>query len=267
MPPFPAYPIPADEPQRLRDLQRHGVLDSPDDPHLDRIVQLAGDVLEMPIALVSLVDRDRQWFLARRGLEAHETPREMAFCAHAIAGDGVLVVPDALQDERFANNPLVTGEPRVRFYAGAPLRSAEGHNLGTLCVIDRQPRQPSAQQLRQLTLLSELVMREIELRRLARSCPVTGLPTRQTFLSIAEAEIPRVRQQHLPLSLLCIDIDNLRQINNRWGHAAGDRLLRDLVLAGTAPERLELTSFSPQFRPQLPDLARTVRQLENKRPS
>jgi len=153
VPPFPDYPIPADEEQRLRDLQRHGVLDSPDDPHLDRIVDLAAAVLAMPIALVSLVDRDRQWFPARHGLETRQTPRTMAFCAHTIAADDVLVVPDALLDERFANNPLVQGEPGVRFYAGAPLQSAEGHNLGTLCVIDRRPRQldpPQVAQLRQL---------------------------------------------------------------------------------------------------------------------
>ena len=253
-----SYPVPTDEVQRLRELERYGVIGSPSDEHLERIVELAGLIFSVPISVISLVEKDRQWFLSRRGLDANETPREQAFCAHAIVGEGVMVVPDALEDPRFRSNPLVTEPPHIRFYAGAPLCTPDGHNLGTLCVIDRQPRQPSAQQLRQLTLLSELVMREIELRRLARSCPVTGLPTRQTFLSIAEAEIPRVRQQHLPLSLLCIDIDNLRQINNRWGHAAGDRLLRDLVLAGTAPDRLELTSVSPPFRPQLPDLARSI---------
>ena len=224
-----AYPIPADEVQRLRELERYGVIGSPSDEHFDRIVELASLIFAVPISAISLVEKHRQWFLCQRGLEASETPREQAFCAHAIAGDAVMVVPDALEDPRFQSNPLVTDPPHIRFYAGAPLSTPDGHNLGTLCVIDRQPRQPSDQQLRQLTLLSELVMREIELRRLARTCPVTGLPTRQTFLSIADSEIGRARQQGHPLSLLCIDIDNLRLINNRWGHAAGDRLLRDLV--------------------------------------
>ena len=228
MPPFPDYPIPADEAQRLRDLQRHGVLDSPDDPHLERIVQLAGEVLEMPIALVSLVDRDRQWFPARRGLDAHETPREMAFCAHAIAGDGVLVVPDALQDDRFATNPLVTGDPGVRFYAGAPLRSAEGHNLGTLCVIDRQPRQLDGARIVQLQRMADLVMRELELRRLASLCPVTGLVNRASFFHLGEEEVRQARRDGRPLALLNLDIDDFRQINNRWGHQAGDQVLRDL---------------------------------------
>lgn len=224
-----SYPVPADEMQRLRELERYGVIGSPSDEHLERIVELAALIFSVPISVISLVEKDRQWFLSRRGLDASETPREQAFCAHAIVGDGVMVVPDAMEDPRFRSNPLVTEPPHIRFYAGAPLSTPDGHNLGTLCVIDRQPRQPSPQQLRQLTLLSELVMREIELRHLARLCPVTGLPTRQTFLSIADGEIARVRQQGLPLSLLCLDIDNLRQVNNRWGHAAGDRLLRDLV--------------------------------------
>jgi len=224
-----AYPIPADEVQRLRELERYGVIGSPSDEHFDRIVELASLIFAVPISAISLVEKHRQWFLCQRGLEASETPREQAFCAHAIVGDAVMVVPDALEDPRFRANPLVTDPPHIRFYAGAPLRSPEGHNLGTLCVIDRQPRQPSELQLRQLSLLSQLVMREIELRRLAQLCPVTGLPTRQTFLAIAEQEITRVRQQGLSLSLLCIDIDNLRLVNNRWGHAAGDRLLRDVV--------------------------------------
>ena len=137
---YPDYPVPHDELQRLRDLERQGVLDHPGDEHFDRLVGLTATVLEAPIALISLVDRDRQWFLAHHGLDARQTPRSMAFCAHAIAGDETLVVADASEDQRFNTNPLVTGEPRIRFYAGAPLQSRDGHNLGTLCVIDRQPR-------------------------------------------------------------------------------------------------------------------------------
>lgn len=228
MVPYPDYPIPADEEQRLRDLERHGVLDTPPDPHVDRIVRLASTVLGMPIALVSLVDHDRQWFLARHGLEVRQTPRQMAFCAHAIADDGVLVVPDALEDERFRDNPLVLEEPNVRFYAGAPLRSPEGHNLGTLCVIDRQPREFSPEQTSVLRSLAELVVRELELRRSTSLCPVTGLYNRATYFELCEREVERARREGLPLSLLNIDIDDFRQINNRWGHEAGDQVLRDL---------------------------------------
>ena len=229
MAPYPAYPIPADEEQRLRDLERHGVIGLASDEHFDRIVELASSIFQAPMSLISLVERDRQWFLTRKGLEASETPRTMAFCAHAIAASGVLVVPDARADERFSTNPLVIDEPHVRFYAGAPLRSPDGHNLGTLCVIDQQPRQPSSEQIHQLQLLSELVMREIELRRIAMLCPITGLPLRQTFLAIGNREYKRARLEGQPLSLLCFDIDNLRQVNSRWGHPAGDKLLLDLV--------------------------------------
>lgn len=229
---YPAYPIPADEEQRLRDLERHGVIGMASDEHFERIVELARSIFAAPIAVISLVEGDRQWFLSHRGLDVCETPRDQAFCAHAIAGDGPLVVPDAQRDERFAANPLVTGAPHIRFYAGALLRSREGHNLGTLCVIDQEPRQPDPAQIHQLQLLAELVMREIDLRRLATLCPVTGLPTRQSFLAIGEREFARARTSGHPLSLLLLDIDNLRQVNSRWGHEAGDRLLADLVHLG-----------------------------------
>lgn len=229
MAPYPDYPIPIDEEQRLRDLERHGVIGMATDENFDRIVELASSIFQVPMSLISLVEKDRQWFLTRKGLDATETPRTMAFCAHAIAADGVLVVPDALADERFCTNPLVTSEPHIRFYAGAPLRSPDGHNFGTLCVIDQQPRQPSDEQIHQLQLLSELAMREIELRRIATLCPTTGLPTRHTFLAIGNREYGRARQEGQPLSLLCFDIDNLRQVNSRWGHPAGDKLLVDLV--------------------------------------
>ncbi len=224
-----SYPVPADELQRLRDLERYGVIDSPSDEHFERIVELASLIFSVPITAISLVEQHRQWFLCNLGLEASETPRDQAFCAHAIATDGVMVVPDATADPRFRTNPLVTSEPHIRFYAGAPLRSREGHNLGTLCVIDREPRQITAQQERQLALLAQMVMHEIELRRQAGLCPVTGLPIRQTFLTIGGHEISRARRELLPLSLLCVDIDNLRLVNNRWGHSVGDQLLQAVV--------------------------------------
>jgi diguanylate cyclase (GGDEF)-like protein len=237
VPPFPDYPIPADEEQRLRDLQRLGLLEPGADPQLNRIVDLACSVLGMPIALVSLVDRERQWFLARRGLDTTETPREMAFCAHAIADNAVLMVPDAQADGRFAANPLVLAEPRIRFYAGAPLRSPEGHNLGTLCVIDRQPRLLDPRQLEQLQLMADLVMHDLELRRLGSLCPVTGLVNRSTFFRIGQEEVLQARRSGCPLALLTIDIDDFQQVNKRWGHEAGDQVLLDLCRAAAGPLR------------------------------
>lgn len=241
MPPFPDFPIPADEPQRLRDLERHGLEGSTANPYLSRIVDLATDILDMPIALVSLVDERRQWFFARAGLDATETPRSMAFCAHAIAGDSVLVVPDALADPRFNTNPLVLEPPHIRFYAGAPLRSLEGHNLGTLCVIDHRPRQLSERQVRQLDHLAALAMRELEWHHTSLLCPITGLHGRTMFFKLGEKEVARARQQQRPLALLNFDIDDFRQVNNRWGHPAGDRVLHDFCqLARTqlAPDDL-----------------------------
>jgi len=228
IPPASAFPIPTDEEERLRELERLGVLGTSSDIHMDRLVELASLTFAVPMAAISLVTAERQWFLAQRGLPVNETPREVAFCAHAIMGDGVMVVPNALEDERFRANPLVTNEPQIRFYAGAPLHSETGHNLGTLCVIDRRPMEPKPDQLRQLKLLSDLVIRELELRRQIFLCPVTGLPTRQRFLCIAEQEFQKAKSESKDLSLLLFDIDNFRSINNRWGHQAGDNVMADL---------------------------------------
>ena len=132
--------IPHDEAQRQAALERTGLLRPGDIRDLDDIVELAAMICGVPIALVSLVDRDRQYFKARVGLEACETPRDISFCGHAILGSGLFVVPDAAQDERFADNPLVTGPPYIRFYAGVPLTIDGHYPVGTLCVIDSKPR-------------------------------------------------------------------------------------------------------------------------------
>jgi diguanylate cyclase (GGDEF)-like protein len=226
---YPDYPLPPDEQDRQRELERFGVLDHPGDAHFDRLVRLASTVLDAPIALISLIDKDRQWFLARHGLEVAETPREQAFCAHAIVGGEPLVVSDARNDPRFCNNPLVVAGPRIRFYAGAPLATQEGHNLGTLCVIDRLPRNFSAAQVKLLQDLADLVVRELELRRQTVLCPLTGLANRQSFLEQGQRELNRARASGQPMALLLIDIDQFSRINNRWGHQAGDRVLRDVA--------------------------------------
>ena len=226
---YPDYPVPHDELQRLRDLERQGVLDHPGDEHFDRLVGLTASVLEAPIALISLVDRDRQWFLAHHGLDAKQTPRSMAFCAHAIAGDETLVVADASQDSRFDSNPLVTGEPHIRFYAGAPLQSRDGHNLGTLCVIDRQPRKLEPGQVTLLEELAQLVLRELDLRRELTLNPLTGLANRASFLEQAEPELRRAREDQEPLAMLALELDQFSQVRIRWGQEASDRALHDVA--------------------------------------
>ena len=162
-----AAPLPLNEEARLQALYRLNLLDTPPERAFDCVTRLALDALQVPIALVSLVDRDRQWFKSACGLEATETPRDIAFCAHAILSNDPLVVEDARREPRFADNPAVLGEPHVRFYAGIPLLTGDGFALGTFCVVDTVPRALDATQLRLLQGLAELVRREILNRELA----------------------------------------------------------------------------------------------------
>ncbi len=153
------------EAARLADLRSYRILDTGPEVVFDRITALASRLFRTPIALISLIDEDRQWFKSRQGLATPETPREHAFCDHAIRSDEVLVVEDALQDERFVANPLVTGAPNIRFYAGAPIRTRRGHRLGTVCIIDTRPRQPlDIDGAVALQALAELTSAEFELR-------------------------------------------------------------------------------------------------------
>lgn len=148
---------------RLEALQRLSLLDSLPEERFDRLTRLASRALGADISLVSLIDEDRQWFKSNQGLSVSETPRDQAFCAHAIQSNGVMVVPDATQDPRFANNPLVTGDPNIAFYAGAPLITKDGHALGTLCVIDDKPRNDFNSEDRQILIdIAATVMAEIE---------------------------------------------------------------------------------------------------------
>ena len=154
-----------DEARRLEALERYKILDTAPQEEFEDIVALAAQICGMPMALISLVDDKRQWFKARIGLDATETPREVAFCAHAIQAHDVMVVNDATQDARFADNPLVTGDLHLRFYAGAPLETADGHALGTLCVLDHKPREITAAQQDALHKLAKQVIAQLELRR------------------------------------------------------------------------------------------------------
>jgi PAS domain S-box-containing protein len=157
-------PLPHDEQERIAELKSYGILDTEPEKVFEGMVKLANYLCQTPIAAISLVDEHRQWFKAIAGLDAKETSRDVAFCAHAILQQEPLIVPDALLDERFHDNPLVTGDPHIRFYAGVPLKTPGGRHLGTLCVIDREPRKLTPTQLGAIETLAESVMAHLDLR-------------------------------------------------------------------------------------------------------
>ena len=154
-------PTPTDDERRLQALREMLILDTPPEERFDRVVRFAAEEFDMPMVLVSLIDARRQWFKARVGIDACETNRDVSFCGHAIMQPQIMVVPDALADERFHDNPLVGGDPNIRFYAGAPLQLPTGQIVGTLCMIDRQPRQLDELDLAIFGSLRDLVVSEL----------------------------------------------------------------------------------------------------------
>jgi len=219
-------PYPANEFARQRDLDSYRITDTEPEESFDRIVRLAGAMTEMPVAMISLVDNERQWFKASQGIAHRETPREHSLCAHAICGDEVMVVENAREDPRFADNPLVTEDGGIRFYAGAPLKSPRGNNLGTLCVIDRVPRRMDKRAQDLLRDMAALVVSELELRKAAGMDGLTQLFNRRFIDELAQREFSRARRAHIPFTAALLDIDKFKAINDTFGHAVGDNVLR-----------------------------------------
>ena len=222
---------PPNEACRLAALHELHILDTPPEERFDRITRLARRLFDVPIALVSLVDADRQWFKSREGLEATETPRAVSFCSHAILQDHILVIPDAKLDPRFCDNPLVVGEPRVRFYAGCPLKSPDGYPLGTLCIIDRKSRELSAEDLDALKDLAGAVEQQLTHAHVAMVDELTGLTNRRGLIVIGDYMVGLSKRSKIPVCVLFFDLDGFKSINDVHGHATGDRALLEFSRA------------------------------------
>lgn len=234
------------EQQRLAALRRYQILDTPREEAFDDITRLIASVCDAPIAVINFIDEARQWFKSEIGLGVRETPLDVSICAHAILQPGLFIVPDTLADKRFANNPLVTGEPYLRFYAGALLETHDGYALGTLCVLDYQPRQLSELQkqtletlARQVVLLLELfkanttqaeMLQELEETRqklsiLASTDPLTGLLNRRAFSEQLKQQYALVERDQGHACLMMMDLDYFKKINDTHGHQVGDEVL------------------------------------------
>lgn len=245
--------VSGDDTARLQALQRYGILDTPMESAYDELADVAGYLCQTPVALVSLVDRDRQWFKAALGFPVRETPRDQSVCHYAIQQTEVFVVPDLAQDARFAHFHIVTQDKPLRFYAGAPLVTPDGHALGTLCVFDHQPRVLSERVLALLSALACQVVRLLELKRvndlqgqmladldaarqqmavLAHTDVLTGLSNRRSFTERLRQELAlqqRSGSSGEPACLLMMDIDHFKRVNDMHGHHVGDQALQLLA--------------------------------------
>jgi diguanylate cyclase (GGDEF)-like protein len=213
--------FPANEKERLKTLRSIDILDTDPEERFDRLTRMAKRVFGVSIALVSMVDENRQWFKSRAGLDASETGRDISFCGHAILGSDVFVI----EDERFADNPLVTGPPNIRFYAGVPLRYLNGSKLGTLCIIDQQPRSLDEDDLDMLRDLAEMAESELSAVHVATIDDLTKISNRRGFVSLAQNSISLCARQQTPVSMVFLDLDKFKPINDQFGHAEGDRAL------------------------------------------
>lgn len=215
-----------DEPGRQRSLDRLNVVGTKVEAPFEQIVDLVKTTLNAPICAVSLIDNDRQWFKAVRGMGVTQTARDIAFCDHTIRTEAPFIIEDATRDDRFANNPLVTGEPKIRAYLGIPLRMPDGYIVGSLCVIYQEPRVFGEHDIAILQSFANLVVGEMELRMIAFTDGLTGLLSRKAWRQRVDAEIDRATRHATALAVLLLDLDHFKTINDTYGHDVGDIVLR-----------------------------------------
>lgn len=218
--------LPLNERERLQALRCLDILDTPPEERYDRITRLAKKIFDVPIALVSLMDENRQWFKSIQGLNATELPRELSFCGHAILQPKPLVIEDTTTDTRFFDNPYVEGNPNIRFYAGCPLALDGGLKMGTLCVIDSKPREFSQEDIKILQDLAGIIETEIRNVNMATTDQLTGLSNRRGFSQIATHIFYASKRSGQSMSLFYIDLDKFKSINDQFGHEEGDKALK-----------------------------------------
>jgi diguanylate cyclase (GGDEF)-like protein len=236
--------IPSNENERLKALHKLQLLDTPIEERFERITRLLCRLLDVPISSFTLVDEFRQWFKSIQGLTSLETPRRIAFCSHAVLSNEMLVVSDATKDERFFDNPLVTGAPYIGSYVGHRIRSSDGYSIGTICAIDHKPRhfnQDQMQLMRDMAAIVETELRVMEFtashkqliqeldtaEKLALIDPLTRIWNRAGIMKILQREWAEASRSNNFIGILSADIDHFKRINDTYGHPAGDAVIRE----------------------------------------
>lgn len=223
--------IPDNEAERLHALRALEILDTTHEERFDRVTRMAKRMFGVPISLVSLIDENRQWFKSAQGLEVTETPRAISFCGHAINNDGLFIIPNAIDDKRFCDNPLVTDDPNIRFYAGYPLKLRQGINIGTLCLIDCVPREMDEEDRLLLQDLGAMIEQEIQSVQMATLDELTMISNRRGFLLLADHTLKMCKRKNLKSSILVFDLNKFKPINDTYGHHEGDYVLKEFAMA------------------------------------